>query len=53
MKIVFDPDFDGGAWPGPLDGRGASAGEAWGKPVFGTFIHLPVGGIVVPVTRGD
>lgn len=29
MKIVFDPDFDGGAWPGPLDGRGASAGEAW------------------------
>ncbi|HQP88671.1 MAG TPA: PD-(D/E)XK nuclease family protein [Thermoanaerobaculia bacterium] len=29
MKIVFDPDFDGGAWPGPLEGRTASAGEAW------------------------
>lgn len=29
MKIVFDPDFDGGAWPGPLAGRTASAGEAW------------------------
>jgi hypothetical protein len=29
MKIVFDSDFDRGAWPGPLDGRSASAGEAW------------------------
>lgn len=29
MKIRFDPDFDGGAWPGPLDGRDAAAGEAW------------------------
>lgn len=29
MKIVFDTDFDGGAWPGPLEGRSASAGEAW------------------------
>jgi hypothetical protein len=29
MKIRFDPDFDGGAWPGPLEGRDAAAGEAW------------------------
>ena len=29
MKIVFDSDFDRGAWPGPLEGRTASAGEAW------------------------
>ena len=25
MKIVFDSDFDRGAWPGPLEGRSASA----------------------------
>jgi len=29
MKIRFAPDFDGGAWPGPLEGRDAVAGEAW------------------------
>ena len=29
MKICFDPEFDGGAWPGPLAGRDAVAGEAW------------------------
>ena len=29
IKICFDPDFDGGAWPGPLFGRDAVAGEAW------------------------
>ena len=31
MKIRFDPDFDGGAWPGPLGAgdREASAGEEW------------------------
>lgn len=23
--------------------------EAWGKPVLGTFLHLPIGGIMVPV----
>ena len=28
MHIVFDPDFDSGAWPGPLAGRDAVAGEA-------------------------
>lgn len=29
LKICFDPDFDGGAWPGPLDDRDAAAGESW------------------------
>lgn len=29
MRIVFDPDFDSGAWPGPLEGRAAVAGETW------------------------
>ena len=29
MEIRFDPDFDGGAWPGPLHDREAVAGEAW------------------------
>ncbi len=29
MRIVFDPDFDSGAWPGPLADRDASAGEVW------------------------
>ena len=29
MRIRFDSDFDGGAWPGPLDGRNAVTGEAW------------------------
>jgi len=29
VKIVFDPDFDGGSWPGPLGGRVACAGEVW------------------------
>jgi len=29
MKIRFDPDFDGGTWPGALEGRDAAAGEAW------------------------
>ena len=28
-RIRFDRDFDGGSWPGPLDGRDAAAGEAW------------------------
>lgn len=29
MQIRFDPDFDGGSWPGPLGEREAIAGEAW------------------------
>jgi ATP-dependent helicase/nuclease subunit B len=32
MKILFDPDFDRGYWPGPLQGNPpkiAAAGEAW------------------------
>lgn len=29
MRITFDREFDGGAWPGPLHGVEAVAGEAW------------------------
>jgi hypothetical protein len=29
MRVFFDPDFDGGAWPGPLSGRDAAVGETW------------------------
>jgi len=29
MKIVFDPSFDHGAWPGPLADRDAAVGEVW------------------------
>jgi hypothetical protein len=29
MHLYFDPDFDGGSWPGPLRDREAVAGEAW------------------------
>ena len=32
MRIVFDPDFDSGCWPGPLGARDAVAGEAWVGP---------------------
>ncbi len=32
MRIVFDPDFDSGSWPGPLGTRDASVGEAWLGP---------------------
>ncbi|MGE5199249.1 MAG: PD-(D/E)XK nuclease family protein [Rhodospirillaceae bacterium] len=32
MRIVFDPDFDHGSWPGPLRGGRASAGEDWVGP---------------------
>ena len=34
---------------GQLAAYAETVAEAWGKPVLGTFIHLPVGGIVVPV----
>ena len=33
LKIVFDPDFDSGAWPGPLHGRDAVAGETLVGPL--------------------
>src|SRR5512137_774321 len=32
MRIVFDPDFEHGCWPGPLRGHEASAGEDWVGP---------------------
>ena len=28
MRIVFDLDFDGGCWPGPLRGEAAAEREA-------------------------
>jgi hypothetical protein len=54
MKIVFDPDFDRGAWPGPLEGRSASAGEAWlGEAGFLGVLEtaLGLGGPPVPSAR--
>lgn len=33
LRIVWDPGIDKGAWPGPLDGRSAVAGEAWLGPM--------------------
>lgn len=32
MRIVFDIDFDGGGWPGPLGRCSAVAGERWAGP---------------------
>jgi ATP-dependent helicase/nuclease subunit B len=35
MRITFDPDFNGGFWPGPLrltPGKTATAGETWVGP---------------------
>lgn len=29
MRLVFDPDFSAGAWPGPLRDGEAAAGEEW------------------------
>lgn len=46
MRLVFDPDFSSGAWPGPLHGRDATAGERWIGPdhlveVLETALGLP------------
>ncbi|HQP87729.1 MAG TPA: UvrD-helicase domain-containing protein [Thermoanaerobaculia bacterium] len=35
---------------GQVGAYAETVAEAWGKPVLGTFIHLPIGGIVVPVS---
>lgn len=54
MKIVFDTDFDGGAWPGPLEGRSVSAGEAWvGEAGFLGLLEtgLGLGGPPIPSSR--
>jgi len=32
MKITFDPAFDSGYWPGPLQDRSAVSGEIWVGP---------------------
>jgi len=33
LTITFDPAFDQGFWPGPLDGRKAVTGEMWNGPL--------------------
>ena len=38
MQILFDQDFDNGAWPGPLGNKDTSFGEAWLGPIG--FIDL-------------
>ena len=40
MRIVFDPEFEQGCWPGPLRGGSASAGEDWvGPSRFAQFLR--------------
>ena len=46
MRLVFDPDFSAGSWPGPLRGGEAAAGEEWVGPerlaqVLETALGLP------------
>ena len=44
MRIVFDPDFEQGCWPGPLRGGPASAGEDWVGPArFAQVIETALG----------
>ena len=65
MKVVFDPSFDGGAWPGPLQNRDAVVGELWVGPagLLGLLeTHLGLGGpqqsnrarasALIPAVRG-
>ncbi len=50
VRIRFDSEFDGGAWPGPLAGREAVAGEAWLGPL-GLLEHLEtMVGLLGPTT---
>jgi ATP-dependent helicase/nuclease subunit B len=46
LRLVFDPDFSAGSWPGPLRGGDAAAGEEWVDPerlaqVLETALGLP------------
>jgi len=46
LRLVFDPDFSAGSWPGPLRGGEAAAGEEWVGPerlaqVLETALGLP------------
>lgn len=44
MRIVFDPDFEQGCWPGPLRGGTASAGEDWvGPSRFAQILEMAFG----------
>ncbi len=54
MKVLFDPDFAGGSWPGPLRGRSAVAGEVWvGEAGFLGILEttLGLGSPPVPTAR--
>ena len=44
MRIIFDTDFDTGAWPGPLKDSDASIGELWaGKRQFLNALETALG----------
>jgi len=44
MRIVFEPDFEQGCWPGPLRGGPASAGEDWvGPSRFAAVLETALG----------
>jgi hypothetical protein len=44
MRIVFDPGFEQGCWPGPLRGGSASAGEDWvGQSRFVQILETALG----------
>lgn len=44
MRIVLDPDFEQGCWPGPLRGGSASAGEDWvGPSRFAQILETALG----------
>ncbi|MGE5359155.1 MAG: PD-(D/E)XK nuclease family protein [Bacteroidales bacterium] len=44
MRILFDPDFEHGYWPGPLRDAAASAGEAWvGPSHFAQILETALG----------
>ena len=46
MNLTFDPDFSNGAWPGPLRGREAVAGEEWVGPA--RLVSLLEGALGLP-----
>ncbi len=54
MHIVFDPEFAAGAWPGPLRGRVASAGEDWvGAERFAQILEVMLGLAPATMTSGE
>lgn len=48
MRLLFDPDFDAGTWPGPREGGAAVAGVTWlGREglLNRLEVHLGLGGL--------